>query len=73
LRSLWFPTCFSCKKIRKNRNSFGGVTQLLFGIKGSRWENWTHYTELRKNNGKDWVYANEIPKDYKKVEHGCYW
>jgi hypothetical protein len=65
--------CFSCKKIRKNRNSFGGVTQLLFGIKGSRWENWTHYTELRKNNGKDWVYANEIPKDYKKVEHGCYW
>ncbi len=68
-----FPLAAHAKKLGKIGIHLGGVTQLLFGIKGSRWENWTHYTELRKNNGKDWVYANEIPKDYKKVEHGCYW
>ncbi len=68
-----FPLASHAKKLGKIGIHLGGVTQLLFGIKGSRWENWTHYTELRKNNGKDWVYANEIPKDYKKVEHGCYW
>ena len=68
-----FPLAAHAKKLGKIGIHLGGVTQLLFGIKGSRWENWTHYTELRKNNGKDWVYANEIPKDYKKVENGCYW
>lgn len=68
-----FPLAAHAKKLGKIGIHLGGVTQLLFGIKGSRWENWTHYTELRKNNGKDWVYANEIPKDYKKIENGCYW
>ena len=68
-----FPLAAHAKKLGKIGIHLGGVTQLLFGIKGSRWENWTHYTKQRKNNGKDWVYANEIPKDYKKVEHGCYW
>ena len=68
-----FPLAAHAKKLGKIGIHLGGVTQLLFGIKGSRWENWTHYTELRKNNGKDWVFANEIPKDYKKIENGCYW
>ena len=68
-----FPLASHAKKLGKIGIHLGGVTQLLFGIKGSRWENWTHYTELRKNNGKDWVYANEIPKNYKKIENGCYW
>ena len=68
-----FPLAAHAKKLGKIGIHLGGVTQLLFGIKGSRWENWTHYTELRKNNGKDWVYANEIPKNYKKIENGCYW
>ena len=68
-----FPLAAHAKKLGKIGIHLGGVTQLLFGIKGSRWENWTHYTELRKNNGKDWVYTIEIPKDYKKIENGCYW
>ena len=53
-----FPLAAHAKKLGKIGIHLGGVTQLLFGIKGSRWENWTHYTELRKNNVKDWVYAN---------------
>lgn len=68
-----FPLASHAKKMGKIGIHLGGVTQLLFGIKGKRWEEWKHYTELRKNEGESWVYANEIPKDYKKVENGCYW
>ena len=68
-----FPLASHAKKMGKRGIHLGGVTQLLFGIKGKRWEEWKHYTELRKNEGESWVYANEIPKDYKKVENGCYW
>ena len=68
-----FPLASHAKKMGKIGIHLGGVTQLLFGIKGKRWEEWKHYTTLRKNEGDSWVYANEIPKDYKKVENGCYW
>ena len=68
-----FPLASHAKKMGKIGIHLGVVTQLLFGIKGKRWEEWKHYTELRKNEGESWVYANEIPKDYKKVENGCYW
>lgn len=68
-----FPLASHAKKLGKVGIHLGGVTQLLFGIKGKRWEEWKHYTELRKNEGESWVYANEIPKDYKKIENGCYW
>ena len=68
-----FPLASHAKKMGKIGIHLGGVTQLLFGIKGKRWEEWKHYTELRKNEGESWVYANEIPKDYNKVENGCYW
>ncbi len=68
-----FPLASFVKNIGKQAIHLGGVTQLLFGIKGKRWEEWKHYTELRKNEGESWVYANEIPKDYKKIENGCYW
>ena len=68
-----FPLASHAKKMGKIGIHLGGVTQLLFGIKGKRWEEWKHYTELRKNEGESWVYANEIPKDYKKIENGCYW
>lgn len=68
-----FPLASHAKNLGKIGIHLGGVTQLLFGIKGKRWEDWEHYASLRKENGKDWVFANEIPKDYKKVENGCYW
>lgn len=68
-----FPLASHAKNLGKIGIHLGGVTQLLFGIKGKRWEDWEHYTQLRKNNGEHWVYANETPKDFKKVEDGCYW
>ena len=68
-----FPLASFIKNLGKQAIHLGGVTQLLFGIKGKRWEEWEHYTSLRKNNGENWIYANEIPEDYKKIEGGCYW
>lgn len=61
----------------------GGALQLLFGIKGKRWEDpmygvqqWglekDSYNKIFNNN---WVYPseNERPADSKSVEGGCYW
>lgn len=68
-----FPLASYVKSLGKVAIHLGGVTQLLFGIKGKRWENWQHYTNLRKNNGENWIFAHEIPDNYKKIEGGCYW
>jgi len=65
-----FPLASYIKNKGKQAIHLGGVTQLLFGIKGKRWEEWEHYTSLR---GNGWVYADEKPKGYNKVENGCYW
>lgn len=67
------PLASFVKDLGKQAIHLGGVTQLLFGIKGKRWEEWEHYTDLRKNNGQNWIFANEIPENYKKIEGGCYW
>lgn len=70
---------------RKGKKSvhLGGALQLLFGIKGNRWEdpnyefNWGlkrgFYKELLDN--PNWIRAekNEKPKDAEKVENACYW
>jgi len=50
----------------------GGGLQLLFGIKGKRWD--TH-TDVAKMYNEHWVYPkeNERPTAFKMVEGGCYW
>lgn len=68
-----FPLASFVKDLGKQAIHLGGVTQLLFGIKGKRWEEWEHYTKLRKNNGENWIFANEIPENFQKIEGGCYW
>ncbi len=50
----------------------GGAIQVLFGIKGRRWENHPVISALWNEH---WVYPaeDEIPKGAKDVEGGCYW
>lgn len=57
-----------CKELGKKAVHMGGATQLLFGIKGQRWDNLEIYNE-------HWVRPseNEKPKGAEKVEGGCYW
>jgi hypothetical protein len=51
----------------------GGAIQVLFGIKGKRWEN--HSTISKFWNDEGWVYPDpsEIPDRAKQIEGGCYW
>ena len=57
-------------KLKRNGNiaiHIGGGLQLLFGIKGKRWENCSFYNEF-------WVFPNEeeTPQYANRVENGCY-
>lgn len=50
----------------------GGITQLMFGIRGNRWDNRAEWEPLFNEY---WVRPsiNETPKTASKVEGACYW
>lgn len=62
------PLAAHAKSRGKQALHLGGGLQLLFGIKGKRWDKDGFYT-------KDWVkpMKADYPKNYKKIEGGCYW
>ena len=64
------PLAAYIKRKGKKAVHLGGGLQLLFGIKGKRWEN-----QNFKYFNKYWVSPSEEekPKCFKKVEDGCYW
>lgn len=63
-----FPLAAYIKGIGKKAVHVGGATQLIFGIKGKRWENAGFINE-------HWVSPRpeDRPKGYENVEGGCYW
>lgn len=63
------------KRAGKQAIQMGGSMQLLFGIWGSRWDNYEPYLPLKNEY---WVRPpkSEAPKDQKAVDdldHACYW
>lgn len=66
---------FIKEELHKKAIHMGGGTQLLFGIKGKRWEVDYKNSCYRDMFNKHWVYANENerPKNAISVEGGCYW
>jgi hypothetical protein len=50
----------------------GGGLQILFGIKGKRWDNHKIISNFYNEN---WIYPTKEDKSkhYKRVEGGCYW
>lgn len=66
------PLASYCKKIGKKAVHLGGGLQILFGIAGTRWDNKPHINQFYNEN---WVRpsAEETPKDFLKLENGCYW
>ncbi len=50
----------------------GGATQILFGIKGRRWD---EHSTISKLYNEYWTRprASEVPHNYQAVEDGCYW
>jgi len=60
------------KKIGKKSVHLGGATQVLFGIKGRRWEENPFFQTLFNEY---WIRPaeDERPRGFQKVEDGCYW
>ncbi len=77
------PIAAFVKRLGKQAIHLGGGSQLLFGIKGKRWDNdgyhWSQYPELYTNYSSlyndYWVRPtkSETPKSAKAVEGACNW
>lgn len=67
-----FPLAAKMKAAGKQAIHLGGATQLLFGIKGKRWDNHPVISTLYN---KHWVrpLESEKPKNANIVEGACYW
>lgn len=63
------PLAARLKKAGKKSIHLGGAVQILFGIKGKRWD---EMKEFRKLYNEFWIYPSK-EKVYKNVEDGCYW
>lgn len=63
-----FPLAAHVRKKGRKAIHIGGSLQLLFGIKGKRWEGKDIYNEY-------WVSPSEAerPEGFQNVEGGCYW
>ncbi len=66
-----FPLAAMIKRAGKQAIHLGGATQIMFGIKGGKWDN----TDEGKLYNEYWIRPceSEVPKNHKKVENGCYW
>jgi hypothetical protein len=67
------PLAAHVKRIGRKAVHLGGQTQLLFGIKGKRWE--TGHDRIRALFNEHWVYPSDTdkPRRYAAVEGGAYW
>lgn len=66
------PLCNHIKKMGKSSLHLGGATQVLFGIRGDRWDSINRVKDMYNDY---WVTpdSSEIPEKYKLMEGGCYW
>ena len=76
------PLAAHIKRSGKKAVHIGGGSQLLFGIKGRRWEEDYHYdylpaefTDYRKLFNEHWIRPSEkeTPRNASNVEGACYW
>lgn len=69
------PLAAKIKKSGKQAIHLAGATQILFGIKGKRWEETDKYAYVRQWFNDAWVYpsSSDVIENAKKVENGCYW
>ena len=68
------PLAAKLKQAGKQAIHLGGATQLLFGIKGRRWEE-NYPSKIATCFNANWTYPldSEKPKNGGTVEMGCYW
>ena len=73
-----FNLAAHCKRRGKKAIHLGGILQMLFGIKGKRWETEDTYKKLypyTQYYNEHWVRPSreETPKNAGNVENSCYW
>jgi hypothetical protein len=68
------PLASFAKQLGKQAIHLGGVTQILFGIKGKRWER-EYADSTAKLFNEHWVrpMTSETPANKDQIERGCYW
>lgn len=66
------PLAARIKKLNKQVIHLAGATQILFGIRGARWD---VRPEMQKYFNPYWIRPSESEKpiNAKEVENGCYW
>ena len=66
------PLSAKIKGLGKQVVHLAGATQILFGIRGARWD---VRPEMQHYFNENWTrpLESEKPKDAKSVENGCYW
>jgi hypothetical protein len=66
------PLAAAIKRLGKKAVHLGGVTQMLFGIRGKRWDERPEYQPFFNEH---WVrpLPEEAPAQFQSVEQGCYW
>lgn len=70
-----FPLAAKLKEAGKVAIHLGGATQLLFGIKGKRWEEHPAFAYVKNMFNDAWVYPSPMDSvsGAKNIENGCYW
>lgn len=66
------PLASYAKQLGKKAIHMAGATQILFGIKGKRWDENPFFANMYNEY---WTrpLETEKPKNHQKVENGCYW
>ena len=70
--SYGLPLAAKIKDLGKKVIHLAGATQILFGIRGARWD---AKPEMQKYFNEHWIRPsdNEKPKNANNIENGCYW
>jgi len=68
------PLASFAKSLGKQAIHMGGATQILFGIKGKRWEE-LYADSTAKLFNEHWIrpFESETPPNNLRIEGGCYW
>jgi len=70
-----FPLAAHVKRMGRKAIHLGGATQILFGIRGRRWESQQEHRRVGGMMNEYWSkpLPSETPAGNKKIEDGCYW
>lgn len=70
-----FPLAAKMKQAGKQAVHMGGISQVLFGIHGKRWDEDKNHRFLQQYDSDAWVRLldKDKPKNANAVEDGCYW